>query len=56
MLGTRMPVYVAQYHSWMGDQHGKKPRATDPQELYPIDVEIIHETAIPYTRWRMATA
>lgn len=50
-LGRRMPVRVAQYHRWMPDQHGKKERATDPQELLPVDLEIVLATAMPYTKW-----
>lgn len=42
-LGHLMPVFVAMYPSWTD--------ATDPQELQPVDVEIMLARAIPWARY-----
>ena len=43
-LCERMPVRVATYSSWMD--------AKDPQDLPGVDLELVHERAQPYLRWR----
>lgn len=43
-IGQRVPTKVALYSKWMS--------ATDPQELPPVDVEIIMDRAIPWMRYR----
>lgn len=48
MLGGRMPVRVARYASWMNSD--------DPQELAPVDVEIIVERAVPWQRYLLDRA
>lgn len=46
-LGT--PVTIAAYRKWMRGRHGK--RASDPQELCPIDLELAIDTAEPWPIW-----
>jgi DNA primase len=45
ILGDRMPVYVARYSTWMG--------ADDPQQMNPVDLEIMLMRSIPWTRFRL---
>lgn len=49
MLGERIPVRVARYPKWVGD---------DPQELAGVDLEIMHHRSIPWSTWllRQTTA
>lgn len=42
-LGTRMPIFVASYPSWID--------SGDPQELLPVDIEIMVHRARPWLRW-----
>jgi hypothetical protein len=45
LVGGRMPVYVCQYRPWMRNKNGSGERATDPEQLIPLDLEIAHLTA-----------
>ena len=45
MLGNRMPVRIARYPKWMGD---------DPQELPGVDIEIIHARAVSWTSLKLS--
>lgn len=54
-LGDRLqsygtPVRIALYREWMHNSHGDE--ATDPQDLSPLDVELVHATAVPWQVWR----
>lgn len=59
LIGHRMPVYIGQYRSWMlskvPEKDGTYKRATDPEKLRPIDLELMHAMAVPYTNWRRAS-
>lgn len=49
MLGTRMPIYTCQWRSSFmkkrAEPDGSWKRASDPEELFPVDVELAHATA-----------
>jgi hypothetical protein len=45
VLGQRMPVYVARYSKWMP--------GGDPQDMHPVDVEIMLERSIPWTIYKL---
>jgi hypothetical protein len=55
-LSTRTSVYVARYRDWMlkkrPERDGGYRRAKDPEELRPVDLELMHATAMPYIMWR----
>lgn len=42
-LGHLVPLRVCTYSRWMG--------ARDPQELHPIDLELVVERARPWAHW-----
>lgn len=50
-IGQRVPVWLCQYRPWMmkktAEPDGSWRRAKDPEEVRPVDVEIMHESAIP---------
>lgn len=48
VLGDRMPIRVCRYSKWM--------RAGDPQELSPIDLEYVIESAVPWSLWLQRSA
>lgn len=60
MVGKKMPLYVAQYNSWMmkkrAEPDGTWRRAGDPEELRPVDLELVHARALPYASWRLKRA
>lgn len=56
MIGGRVPLYVAQYRSWMMSAKDARGRATDPQELFPVDLEIVHATKLPWHLYRLRYA
>lgn len=54
-LGDRLqsygtPVRISLYREWMTNRHGDE--ASDPQDLCPLDVELVHATALPWQVWR----
>lgn len=55
-LCTRMPVYIGQYSPWMMkkrlEKDGTRLRASDPEDLFPVDVEVMMARRVPYLRWR----
>lgn len=59
-LVERVPVRVAQYRPWMLRKRpvadGSWPEAKDPEDLRPIDLEIMLATASPYMMWRRRIA
>lgn len=44
-IGSLVPLKVARYSSWM--------HATDPQELHPVDLEIVVAAAVPWLLYEM---
>lgn len=57
MVGTRVPLFIGQYRPWMlskrpDPETGEYLPASDPEELLPVDVEIMVETALPYIKWK----
>lgn len=60
MLYNRMPVYVAQYRSWMisklPDPDGVYRPASDPERLRPVDLELAMASTVPFLRWRIKHA
>lgn len=46
-LAGKVPVRIARWRPWM--------RAEDPQELHPVDLEIIVSSAIPWAQWQILT-
>lgn len=49
-----IPTTVCRYSPWMLNTNGKP--AKDPQELGPLDLELVLERQVPFHAWRMRRA
>ena len=56
MIGTRLPLYVGGYRSWMikktPEKDGSYRRARDPEELRRIDAEVMYYSASNFIQWK----
>lgn len=48
VLGSRLPVKVVRYPTWVATKERGK---VDPQDLHPVDVEILLARAQPWSTW-----
>lgn len=45
-----VPCTVVRYPAWMKNRKGEQ--AKDPQDLAPLDLELVHARAVPFITWR----